>query len=332
MESRTMKLAMQKKKQKSAELSASLRRMKGKIVRVLAWFSALERPLTLEELWREGGISHGDFALFLGALQALEAERAIHVEGPYFSLAGAPLPLSSKRETQDKLREEKWQKLLRNKALFRFIPFLDFVLVAGSLALGNITENSDFDVIVGAQQGRIFTVRTFSLCIAALYGVRRKSVDGKLSSADKVCFNHFVTEKGYCLAPPYNCYWQMLYRSLVPFFGSEARIQAFSRANDWAGGEIRFDDRWQSMKKNALAYALEALLRGAFGDFLEKALKRIQIQRIKKRIAREEVVLRNERLRYDDTELEFHPDTARIDAIVAKSQELLNRLDPKNDS
>ena len=65
---------------------------------------------------------------------------------------------------------QKWQKFLGRIWPFKFIPFVDFVLAAGSLATGNLREESDFDVIVGVRQGRIFTARAFCFLAFGMFG------------------------------------------------------------------------------------------------------------------------------------------------------------------
>jgi predicted nucleotidyltransferase len=57
--------------------------------------------------------------------------------------------------------------------------------VAGSLATGNIQENSDFDVIVGVKRGRIFTARFFGVALFGLLGWRRKKSDRENNAKNK---------------------------------------------------------------------------------------------------------------------------------------------------
>ena len=52
--------------------------------------------------------------------------------------------------------------------LFRLIPFVDFILVAGSMAMGNPCEDSDFDVIVGCG-GAEFLRRGFAVGLFSVY-------------------------------------------------------------------------------------------------------------------------------------------------------------------
>jgi hypothetical protein len=133
---------------------------------------------------------------------------------------------------EDLLFQKKWRCLLKHRRFFFLIPFLDFVLVAGSMALGNINEESDFDMIVGCQKSRIFTVRFFTIVIFGLFGLRRKSTDDGEKQKDKFCFNHFVTSSSYRLRPPYNIYWQELYRHLVPIYGDKSAVIKYLQANE----------------------------------------------------------------------------------------------------
>lgn len=135
------------------------------------------------------------------------------------------------------------------------------------MALGDVHQNSDFDVIVGAKYGRLYTARFFCLFFYKILGWRRlvarnnaehtrthakhtqthaehtrNNAEGprqfasslRWSARDGFCFNHFVTEKSYCLKPPYNVYWQELYRNLAPVFGDSEKINNFFKANSWA--------------------------------------------------------------------------------------------------
>lgn len=216
------------------------------------------------------------------------------------------------------LFDQKWIKFLRRTWLFRHIPFVDFALAAGSMALGNVTPNSDFDVIVGVRSGRIFTARFFSILIFGLFGLRRKRLDHREAAADKICLNHFVTPETYRLSPPYNEYWRRLYSNLVPVFGSQNKIADFFRANSiWLNVKNKtekfydFDLRYKYKTPSRFKLFSENILNGSFGDFFEKFLKRLQVKRIEKGLKNGETGYQP-RIIYNDQELEFHPDTKRM--------------------
>lgn len=216
------------------------------------------------------------------------------------------------------LYDQKWIKFLRRTWLFRFIPFADFALAAGSMALGNVNPDSDFDVIVGARAGRIFTARFFCVLAFSLLGWRRKKMHNSTGEArDKICLNHFVTPAAFRLSPPHNAYWKNLYWNLVPVFGSVEAVRAFWNANrEWLGEKVVYQDdlRHQHKTSSRLKIFLERFLDYLGGDRLEKFLKKIQVEKIEKSLEADQPG-HKPRIIYNDNELEFHQDTARIEIL-----------------
>lgn len=223
---------------------------------------------------------------------------------------------------QQVLYDEKWIKFLRRTWLFRLIPFVDFALAAGSMAMGNVKPQSDFDVIVGAKFGRIFTARFFAVLAFGLFGWRRKKLSHKEAAADKICLNHFVTEKAYRLSGPHDIYWQKLYQSLVPIFGRIEVVNKFFQANqDWMGApRIFIDDLRRDRSRSAWSRVLaEKILSGKLGNLLESVLRKMQMRRIERGL-RNDPPGYKPRLIYGDAELEFHPDTRRTEVYIENNQ------------
>ncbi len=216
-------------------------------------------------------------------------------------------------------KEKKWKKFLKFRKLFYLIPFLDFVIVAGSLAFGKVHERSDFDVIIGARQKRIFTVRFFCYVVFSFFRIWRKSDESKEKSSDKICFNHFVTPNSYKLKPPHNLYWQKLYQNLEPVYGDTHKVELFFIKNrDWCEREQIFlnRERWEEKRPNLIRKILEAILSGFLGSIFEALVKKFQLERINKNLNRD--IGYKPRLCFNDEELEFHPDTQRIDEFIQK--------------
>ena len=217
-------------------------------------------------------------------------------------------------QRQQVLLDKKWQKFLRRMWLFRHIPFVSVVLAAGSMALGNVHPESDFDVIIGAGSGRIFTTRFFAAVLFSLFGWRRTKLSHKETATDKICLNHFVTPAAYRLSSPHNEYWKKLYFSLVPVYGAPEKISQFWASNaDWLGEIPRVGDdlRHQHKKPSKIKLVIEYVLSGKKGDWLEAMFKKIQISRIERGLKSQ--LGHQPRIIYNDNELEFHPDTKRID-------------------
>jgi len=221
----------------------------------------------------------------------------------------------------ESLDDKKWNLFQRRIWLFRYIPFVDVVFASGSLATGRMHENSDFDVLVLARQGRIFTTRAACIIAFGFFGWRRKKGESGVAAKDKICLNHFATPAAYCLAPPHNAYWRMLYASLVPVCGDPRTIQEFYDANqDWMGmRRIYRDDSRHLYKKSSTAKTvLEKIAGGKLGALCEDALKKIQMRRINGGV--ESQAGFKPRIIANDAELEFHPDTARIEAYLGRLQ------------
>lgn len=218
----------------------------------------------------------------------------------------------------------KWNKLLRRARLFNFIPFIEIIFVAGSMAMGSASEDSDFDFIIGVKTGRIFTARFFCFFFFGILGWRRKrGAEGK-DVKDKFCFNHFVASEKYTLSAPYDRYCQKLFASLVPIYGDEEKIQKFYDANESWTGPVRnslpkrsFEPR---LRAGVVSNGMEWLLSGKLGNFLEKWLKKIQIKKIEKSLKTEN--LHKPRIIFNDSELEFHSRPKR-------KEEYTNKLEVK---
>ncbi|MBI2591149.1 MAG: hypothetical protein HYW34_00510 [Candidatus Brennerbacteria bacterium] len=234
----------------------------------------------------------------------------------FYQRLGRPInDYSLDRRWQDVLRDKKWKRFLKMSWPFAYLPFIDFALGAGSMALGNIHTNSDFDVIVGCRNNRIFTARFFCVLVFGLLGWRRRKLIHNEEASDKICFNHFVTKKSFRLSQPHNIYWQELYKNLAPVFGNPGLISEFYLANNWADAAYSADTRHIFKKGNSAKVFWEIILSGRMGDCLEQVLKTFQIKRIEKNLKKEPGGFQP-RIRYTSEELEFHPDTSRIFALI----------------
>lgn len=238
-------------------------------------------------------------------------------------------PIEKRR--QQVLYDKKWRTLLRRAWLFKYIPFVDFVFAAGSIAIGNVRENSDLDVLIGVRKGRIFTARLFAVAFFSLGGWRRSKADHAVSAKDKICLNHFITPATYALHLEVNEFWRLFYRSLVPLYGTPEVIDAFYSANKaWLpDGRYKEDMRHRHVYPVGVRTLLERVLAGRIGDALERLAKRIQVRRIEKNKGESFPVKRSERIPYgegegvteytlppliiyNDEELQFHPNEAHL--------------------
>ena len=222
---------------------------------------------------------------------------------------------------KNNLSREKWAKFLKRVRLFRLVPFTEFVMASGSLATGTLRESSDFDVLVGVRQGRVFTNRFFAVLIFGLAGYFKRNAHARGIAKDMICLNHFVTPRAYKLAPPYTDYDQAIYAGLVPVIGKEGKIEQFFRANDWMKPQRTYKRslRYLGEMDSTFRKAAEWLLGGWLGNWAEK-LKFLQISFIKRGAVQNMPI--GAHFVCSDNELRFHLDSAQT---IAKWRERRQR-------
>lgn len=212
----------------------------------------------------------------------------------------------------DNLVDRKWKIFEKRVKLFRHIPFVEFVLLAGSMATGRVHNDSDFDVIVGVREDRVFTAWFYSAMIFQLLGWRE--YPGK-NQSNRFGLSHFAAPGGYKLSPPYNAYWQNLYQKLIPVMGDEKKMEQFFLANDWLAPPRIYErhDRYLGNKKSIDKRYRELEFGGWLGDLVEKSLK---WWLVRKKIENSARLGYKPRVVWDDQRLELYRDTKRIEEML----------------
>jgi len=215
------------------------------------------------------------------------------------------------------LSQEKWMKFLKRVRLFRLVPFTDWVMASGSLVTGTLRESSDFDVLVGVRQGRIFINRFFAVLIFGLAGYFKRDMHTRGITKDMICLNHFVTPRAYKLSPPYTDYDQAIYGNLVPIMGNEEKIKHFFEANNWInpGRMYKRDQRYLGVGDSPFKRLVEWLLGNRLGNLAEK-LKFVQMAVINRGVSQN--MPAGAHFVCNDNELRFHLDSVRT---IAKWRE-----------
>lgn len=208
---------------------------------------------------------------------------------------------------RDVLRDKKWLKFLRQAKWFRHLPFIEIVFGTGSMAVGNIKEDSDFDVLIRTKTGRIFTARFFSKFFFGLFGLSRKPWHKRNEQKNKICLSHFFTREIKDPGLPYDEERAVLHLYLVPLFGPKDEMKKFFAELQEVDKKRTYEEdlRHFAEEGSVLKNFLEKILSGNFGDFLEKWLKIIQIKKIEKNLKNVEISPTGI-ARYTDQEIKFH--------------------------
>ncbi len=288
-----------------------------KVLELVRFFSVIKHPISAKKIWETLSPSErpASFVSLLEILFGLETKQKItHFNNFYLALPAGDNPLENYHQ-KEFLLESKWHKLVKKNAPFDFVPFLDFAVVGGSMVMENVHENSDFDVTVGCRGGRIFTVRAFLSIFFLIIGLKRSKNKTGPAASDKFCFNHFVTQKSYCLSNSNHPYWIILYRRLVPIYGDNQKIIEFFKTNSrWSGRSlVLFDKKYYPKRNNPVRLILEFILSGPIGNLAESFFKKIQINSLQE--TKNKLNPADSRFIINDSELELHLSNKTIESI-----------------
>lgn len=297
------------------------------ILKVILYFDIFSKVLTKKEIWDNLQTAEADkrgyqrgltqiYNDFKKSLTDIILKKFIEKKNDFYFLKGRE-SLIKKREKRESISQKNWLKLKKISRTINHTPFLKGVFVSGSLAINNSDEDSDIDLLVITKKGRIFTVRFFLTLILDLIGERRKP--GRV--AGKICLNQFQTENSLKVIFPtlYNAY---TYLHLKPIIDREGVFTKFRDENDWLGKYLlflgkKFPAPFRIGKKSKIAEIIEKILKGKFGDLIERKLKGIQIRR-KKKCKKGRIIL-------EDGFIELHPDSAE-EEILANYEKRLKEM------
>jgi hypothetical protein len=282
------------------------------IIATLAYYGAFIWPLTPMEVYerliplrRLGG---RDIPVTIGGilerLDRLTAMGMIVCESGLYALVGVPNGFGDVRIKQEKIWAQKWRRMLGKARWLQAVPYVRGICASGSLALGNMSAQSDWDIFIVAQAGRLYTARLGLLFVAWLLRALRTKHDA--SASDKFCFNHYVTTDGLAIRHR-SLYVAHGLALLVPVYDSQGYLGRLWQANQWIGG-------YRSMPTDAGYIRRSVRPSGWLGiikytgelalAWMEVPLRAWQKRRIEREPATHQ---RGGRVVAGDRELEFHP-------------------------
>lgn len=140
-------------------LDDSHKNLSSAILRTVAYADVFDHPLTAKEVHR---YLTGLRVSFERLAQALEREASLVRSGEHFTLPGreAIIPVRMQREARS--RGLMPRAILYGRILGS-LPFIRMVALTGSLAVLNVSKTDDFDYMLVAVPGRVWTARVFAL-------------------------------------------------------------------------------------------------------------------------------------------------------------------------
>lgn len=181
----------------------------------------------------------------------------------------------------EKLIDQRWRKTNLAAWYLQMTPFIRFIGICGSMAFGNVRENSDIDIFIIAKNKRIWTCFYVVRLLLRLTGQLRN--DNK-NRAGKICPNRFVTDQ-YLIINPQNRYLAQQYNQMVPIFDEKDYYCKFHIANNWIqdfgfSQPVGALNLVRSNSLNSFRHIAEILLSSGVGDWLEKRLGKLMLKKI----------------------------------------------------
>lgn len=288
------------------------------ILKTLAFFAAIEHPLTALEIknWliREN-VEQKKISLSAIEREILNLDNKVIAQNGLFTLAGHEEYFQKRHFTYiNSLKLMK--KAKRFGGGLRHLPFVRAAALAGSVAWTNASEESDIDIFVITEPGRIYLARLFVSLYFQIFGGRRHGEKIK----DRFCLNHYVAT-GKFMENDHNVYTALIYCNHTPIFGREEFEKIWNKNLPWMkeylvdpGFPASHVFRYAEDKGSLIQRIFEIVLWPAAFIF-EKLASYYQ----KKRVSQGPFVS------VSQDELSFHPDS-KGQRVLLKYRKLLENL------
>src|SRR3990167_6715971 len=169
--------------------------LKDAVLATLSYYDTLDFPLTGFEMWRylvnpqrlvRKKTVVGEFSLadIIKELDQLKKSKTLEEQFGFYMLAGRK-ELVELRLEREKIAAQKWRLLRRRARWLQLTPWVRGIFVSGSMALGNTTEESDYDLLVIMKAGRLYAGRLLLSALTSLMRSRRTRYEQ--IAPDKFC-------------------------------------------------------------------------------------------------------------------------------------------------
>ncbi len=247
--------------------------MRTDLIRTLLYFDIFSYPLSEEELLSYCGfVAKESGQLARQALQDLVKDGLICKKDGFYCLAGKA-ELVGRRLSGNKRAKERLITARRYARLIASFPFVEAVMLSGSIAKGYMGRNDDIDYFIITRPGRLWIARSLLVLFKKLF---------LGNSHRNFCINYFVdsqslhireqnrftaTEIAF-LVPVYN---ERMYRQML---GANAWIKTYYPTFTQEGQPEMPASKW-------IKTLMEALLDNGMGNRLEAFLHKRSIRIIR---------------------------------------------------
>ncbi len=192
------------------------------VLAALVYSDLFDYPLTIDELTRyQVGTSYSAAEIAYGLINDNKLSTKLMESGGYYSLRERP-ELARVRRRRELFSRKLWRKALVYSRWASNMPFVRMVAVTGALSMHNVGPAPDIDLLVVAQEGRVWLCRR-----ALILLVRVARLLG-----DDLCPNYIISETNLQLDQR-DLYTAHELAQMAPMSGL-AIYRRMLRANAWA--------------------------------------------------------------------------------------------------
>jgi hypothetical protein len=304
-----------------APLPLQLSLVEAGVLKSLLYFDIFQYPLTAAELGKlhpQRGIKADVIA---AALQQLCTQQLIHRQGEFYQIPESP-SYAERRLRGNALAGHRMTKALKRSRLVASFPFVQAVMVSGSLSKNYMEASSDIDFFVVTQPGRLWISRMLLIAFKKLF---------LFNSHKDFCLNYFI-DTDHLEIEDKNIFTATEVAYLLPTHNPEI-YKGFRAANTWADNYypnhgLRCLEDCAPIPRGFWKRAGEWMLNGSLGEWLDNRFMRITMQRWQKKFThleqeRFEVAMRSRKY------VSKHHPSAFQDRVIGKLKAKQNELERK---
>lgn len=162
----------------------------------------------------------------------LKKEKDVIFKKGFYFLEGRE-EILKKRLGKNVFSEKKLLIAIKAAKVLGKIPYVRFVGITGALAMNNAGINSDIDLLVITQQGRLWTTRLLSYIALILSGYKIRNPNNK-DEKDKLCLNMWLDESALIWNKmDRNIYTAHEIAQIVPLINKKNIYEYFIYKNSW---------------------------------------------------------------------------------------------------
>lgn len=248
----------------------------GAVLHTILYFDIFRHPLTVDEIHRNCQWQSCSLSQCAAALEELQEKGLVEESRGYWFLPGNAgfVEIRSARESR---AGHYLSKARRYSSLISSFPFVRGVYISGSLSKGTVDADGDIDYFIVTEPRRLWVSRTMLVLFKKIF---------LFNSKKYFCVNYFVDTDQLSI-PDRNLFVATEITFLLPVINWSV-YESFMNENHWVklfypNRQMHPASQVAEEKRGWLKRAMEKILEGRFGEWLDERFLRLTLNRWKKK-------------------------------------------------